>query len=367
MATKKTTFIPGITSSGSLPGIVTQSEQKARETYGMHFYHIDNIVPSNKNKRYPQIDLESLAASIIDVGLLHNLVVTKTDQKDTVRLISGERRYRACCLIRDEYPDDFKRLFPNGMLPCKMMKDLSDVDEEIALIEANAQVRVLDLKSRLDDINRLTELYTMRQEQGGKRIAEQISEALKMSERQVYKYMAIQRLNPILYEAWQNDIITINMASEIAGFGETEQLMLANILKEEGTITDEDVKSARELQVTKQKVEDQLDYTDRKLKTFQDIKENAGSEKEREFAQAKIDTMKQEQDELKATLSQTELKRIRTVKKATKLIDRLSHDLDSLDKMPAKTKDLPEVSAKLEMLKMRMEDVSLRMQEEGRE
>ena len=116
MATKKTTFIPGITSSGSLPGIVTQSEQKARETYGMHFYHIDNIVPSNKNKRYPQIDLESLAASIIDVGLLHNLVVTKTDQKDTVRLISGERRYRACCLIRDEYPDDFKRLFPNGML-----------------------------------------------------------------------------------------------------------------------------------------------------------------------------------------------------------------------------------------------------------
>lgn len=354
--TKKPVFMPGVTSSGVLPGIVNPGEQKANNTYGMHYINIDKIEPSEKNKRYPQIDLESLAVSIKEHGLFHNLVTTKPNKDGVVRLISGERRYHACNIIREKYPEEFETLFPGGLIPCKTVGNISDVDEEIALIEANIQVRTTTLQSKLDDINRLTELYEMREKQDSKRVSAQIAESLKMSERQVYKYMALNNLNPVIRDALEKNLISINIASEIGGFGETEQALLADILQNEGTLKEEDIKAARELQKTKQQVEEKLDYNDRKIKAFQEMKDKSTNTKERELAQSKINEIENEKEELKGSLSTAEMKQMRTIKRSNKVIDKLIHDLESLDNITDQAKELPEVSARLEMLKLKLED-----------
>lgn len=358
--TQRTKFIPGVTSSGKLPGITNLEEQKANGTYNLHFVKIDKIQTNKINTRYEQIDIQSLAISIMTNGLYHNLVTTAPDENGIARLISGERRLRACRLIREEYPDEFKKLFPNEMLPCKVMENLSEVDEEIALIEANAQVRTLTLESRLDDITRLMELYQMRNETG-KRVSKQVADSLKMSERQVYKYISLSKLNPIILKAWTDNIITINMASEIAGFGETEQLMLAEVLQEEHKLTDDDIQAAKELSKKKQEAEERLDYAEKKLKTFEELKEKAASERERDLAQSKINEIQSEQSQIKTSMSRAELKRVRMVTRSNKVIDKLVQSLDKLDELPDASKELPEVSARLELLKLKLEEAAAKL------
>ena len=221
--TTRPKFMPGVTSSGKLPGSTNIDEQRASNAYGMRYINIDKIITNELNERFDQIDIQSLAFSIMENGLFHNFVTTKENENGEVRLISGERRLRACRLIRDEYPDKFKEQFPGALLPCHVRPEMSKVDEEIALIEANAQVRTQTLEKNIKDIQRLLELYEMKNTDGDdERVSKKIADSYRMTERQIYKYIAITKLNPELREAWENKIITINTAAEIAGFGETE-------------------------------------------------------------------------------------------------------------------------------------------------
>lgn len=359
--TTRPKFIPGMTSSGKLPGLANIDEQRANNAYGMRYINIDKIITNELNKRFDQIDIQSLAFSIMENGLYHNLVTTKENENGEFRLLSGERRLRACLLIRDEYPNKFKEQFPGSLLPCQVRPEMSKVDEEIALIEANAQVRTQTLEKNIEDINRLLELYQMKATDDEERVSKKIAESYKMTERQIYKYIAITRLNPDLHEAWKKKIITINMASEIAGFGETEQMMLADILKEEGKLTEEDIQAARKLRKTKETANERLDYTDKKIKAFEALKETASNEKERELAESKINEMQEEQKEIKSSLSSAEMKRVRALTKSNNMIDKIINDLDALDKMPVKSKALPEISARLEILKLKLEEAAKKL------
>jgi hypothetical protein len=354
--------MPGVTSSGKLPGSTNIDEQRASNAYGMRYINIDKIITNELNERFDQIDIQSLAFSIMGNGLFHNFVTTKENENGEVRLISGERRLRACRLIRDEYPDKFKEQFPGALLPCHVRPEMSKVDEEIALIEANAQVRTQTLEKNIKDIQRLLELYEMRNaEDDDERISKKIADSYKMTERQIYKYIAITKLNPELREAWENKIITINTAAEIAGFGETEQMMLAEVLKEEGKLTEDDIQAARELQKTKEAANERLDYTDKKIKAFEQLKEEASNEKERELAESKINEMQEEQKEIMSSLSNAEMKRMRALTRSNNMIDKVINDLNALEKMPEKSRALPEISARLEILKLKLEEAAKKL------
>lgn len=357
--TTKPKFMPGITSSGKLPGLENLETKKAGIAYNFKFYSIDKIQTNELNERFDQIDIQSLAFSIMANGLLHNFVTTGENGNGEVRLISGERRFRACCLIRDEYPEQFKEQFPGGLLPCHVRPSMSKIDEEIALIEANVQARTQSFEKKIDDINRLLSLYEMKGDDG--RASKKIAESYKITERQIYKYIAIAKLNPELHEAWENKIIPINTAAEIAGFGETEQMMLADILKEEGKLTEDDIQAARELQKTKEAANERLDYTDKKIKAFEELKEKASNEKERELAESKIKEMQAEQKEIMSSLSNAEMKRMRALTRSNNMIDKVINDLNALEKMPEKSRALPEISARLEILKLKLEEAAKKL------
>lgn len=357
MSKKAGPFIPGVTTSGVLPGADMLSERNASSKYNLHFIHIDKIVPNEINERYEQIDLQSLSSSIEDQGLLHNLVTTEENEEGFVTLISGERRWRAINILREQNPDRFFELFPGALLPCKISEPLDVLDEEIRLIVANSEVRSLDVKQRLNDVRRLAELYREREKKTGIRVSEQISKALGMSERQIYKYLSLEKLIPELNEAFENDVISITIASEIAGFGETEQLLLAEILKEEGKLTEDDITSAKQLKEEKDKVEKQVEDNEAKLETLKNIQNSAKSEKEKEMTSSQIEKVKKQQDELVSSMSRSQLKQIRLINKTNKTIDRLYQDLEKLETALPKVKDVVEISTRLEMLKLRIEEV----------
>ena len=97
---------------------------------------LEKIIPSKKNQ-YGIRDVEELAESIREVGLLHNLVVRKCQESDRYELISGERRYWALKQLRDSGEIQWE------CAPCKVESGQTDAFAELQLLMANLQAREL--------------------------------------------------------------------------------------------------------------------------------------------------------------------------------------------------------------------------------
>lgn len=360
-------FMPGSTNNGRLPG-VDQLEKLKNEritngqyntAYNFQYIAIDDLYANDMNKRYNQEDIESLANTIILVGLMHNFVTKKKDENGKYCLVSGERRLRACRIIKEKYPEAFEQLFPNGMLPCHVMPPMSEIDEEIALIVANNEVRSLTTEQKIDDLGRLKQLYEMKGETDDVRLTAVLAEQLKLSERTVYRYLSIANLNPIIAQAWRDKVINLSTASTVATFGETEQLMLANIIQEEGTLTDDAINAARELHDKKVQTEKQIEQTEEQIAALEKVKEDVTSEHILKKVDSEIEQAKQKKEKIVAEYSNSsaEMKRLRLIKRSNKLIDNMMENMDKLNNLGDKAKEIPEVSAKLTVLKARMEEI----------
>jgi len=210
MATNKQTFIPGMTSIGAVGTRSTGLGQiQAQKASSISYVLYDSIKPNDLNVRYDQIDLESLSCSIEDQGLYHNLMVTTTDDPNEYRLISGERRWRAIGLLRDRNPERFEELFPGALIPAKV-QTLDSIDEEIALIAANSEVRSIDTAGQLSDIRRLAELYAAKEGNSSKtELVHTIAEQLNKSERHILRYMDLDKLVPELMEAFETKVLNL--------------------------------------------------------------------------------------------------------------------------------------------------------------
>lgn len=82
---------------------------------------------------------QSLKESIIEVGLMHNLVVLD-DGNGGYRLISGEKRWTSINLMT---PEEYRSCFPEGGVLCKVLPhdpNLSKIDEAIMLLSCNVFV-----------------------------------------------------------------------------------------------------------------------------------------------------------------------------------------------------------------------------------
>lgn len=111
---------------------------------GMRLLPLDHIAPSRFNPRreFAQADLEALAADIRQRGLIQNITVRRptgdTAEISALRpaeILSGERRYRACCLLRDRghWPPEQHK--PHGKVMV-MVRDCDDTEARaIALVE----------------------------------------------------------------------------------------------------------------------------------------------------------------------------------------------------------------------------------------
>ena len=121
--------------------------------------HREQIYPNELNKKYMKDvtdeQIYMLYLNIAQNGLWHNLVLDD-DMKGGLRLISGEKRYRAICLMSDE---EYKEKFPNGIAG-KVIKDpdILEGDNELRiLLECN--VLIASGKPDPVQVNDLIEIY----------------------------------------------------------------------------------------------------------------------------------------------------------------------------------------------------------------
>lgn len=211
-----------------------QSKSNIEEGFKIKNIPLDDIVPSPKNN-YGIRDIEELANNIELVGLMHNIVVKKLDDK--YEIISGERRYRAYSKLREEDPDKY------STIPCKVEEESLS---ELKLLFANSQARELTDYEKTYQASRIKELLLELKEQGYKfpgRMREQIADLLKVSPAQVGRMESINKnLSEPLKEKFKKDEINITTAYESSRLDEEKQ---EEVLKkvEEGPVTAQDVKN----------------------------------------------------------------------------------------------------------------------------
>ena len=121
----------------------TGTETDGEETYDFEIRNIPiNNIAISRSNLYGIRDIEELAASIEQLGLLHNLVVKEQDAEGNYELISGERRYLACRLLYESGNEAYKTV------PCKVEPVLPDavinrLERSLQMIHANMTARVL--------------------------------------------------------------------------------------------------------------------------------------------------------------------------------------------------------------------------------
>lgn len=184
---------------------------------------IDLLVPS-ENNFYGIREIEELAESIKEYGLMHNVVVRKRND-GKYEILSGERRFRALREI------DYKKV------PCRIVKDdVTELDAEVMLIQANMQQRELNLQEKMQGIKRLQEIYTEKRKSGEKlqgKTRDLIGKHLGISGVQVGRYQKIDKdLIEPLKDKLNNDDITVTQAHTLSSLTESEQEIISDEIKE---------------------------------------------------------------------------------------------------------------------------------------
>lgn len=202
----------------------------SKQDFNLQNIDIEKIVPSEKNF-YGMRDIEELAEDIKVNGLYHNIVVVSDGEK--YKIISGERRYRALKSL------GYKKV------PCQVRDNLSDIDGEIMLIQANAKTRELTHAEKMKQIEKLEELYTEKRKNGEKlegKTRDIIGKDLGLSGSQVGKYQKINKdLIPELKEMLEQNSLDMAKAASIAALDEPGQICIYELLKENMDLSREEL------------------------------------------------------------------------------------------------------------------------------
>lgn len=249
----KKTFTLGGTEGGNK--LTEQTESiKAENNFNLKMIKVEQLVPNKLNEDFKQVDIEALALSIEDIGLQHNLTVIKQED-GKYRLISGERRFRAIREILQKNPDN---IFKNG-IPCKVIDNITSVEEEIRLIRSNTDVRTLSPVDKRKAILRLIELYKIRKENGEiNSIYTRLAEDLQMTVRQVQKYAATENLIPQMNTLLESGKITLNEAEKYSVLDEDAQMLVYDLYLKQGVASKEEFDEIKRLQEEKKQLKDVL-------------------------------------------------------------------------------------------------------------
>ncbi|WP_207720408.1 ParB/RepB/Spo0J family partition protein [Clostridium gasigenes] len=194
----------------------------AKENFKLLEVDIELLIPSSKNF-YGIREVEDLADSIKENGLMHNLVVRKKDD-GKYEILSGERRYHALKVLK------YKKV------PCQV-KVLSDLEAEILLIQANANQRELTHVEKMQGINRLKEIYDLKRANGDKlpkgKTRDLIGKDIGLSGVQVGRYTKVsEKLIEPLKEKLQGGNITLTQATTLSSLKKEEQGYILNSIKD---------------------------------------------------------------------------------------------------------------------------------------
>ena len=217
-----------------------------KENFDIRFIEISKIVPNPYNEKiYELSGIESLAENIKEYGLNQNLEVNEIEEngEKIYRLIGGHRRFKAIQLLREQgLGENFDKI------PCKVERNLSELEEKIRLLKSNSDTRELTNEEKRKQNEEITKLVKEYAEATGKKInvkkevAKQTGQDIKTVER----YDNINnRLIPQLQEYFDNRKISFSDAYKFAVLDEQMQLAVLELLKSKDKITKEELTAIR--------------------------------------------------------------------------------------------------------------------------
>ena len=194
------------------------------------------IHPTGENF-YSMSELKELAASIEEMGLLHNIVVYE-HTPGGYKIISGERRYRACKMLHDEDGKSF------ATIPCRVDAAVSHDETMLKLIYANATARELSDFEKSSQAKRIKDHLTYLKNAGHKfkgRMREIVAEKLNVSPAQVGRMESINKhLIPEFMAEFQAGNFGMTAAYELSTQKPKDQRTAFEHYKETGVIIKHD-------------------------------------------------------------------------------------------------------------------------------
>ena len=125
-----------------------------------------------------------------------------------------------------------------------MIKGLNEIDEEIHLIKGNSDTRIISEEEKRKQIERLNELYNIKNKHQGTKInaKKEIAKELQVSERTIERYNNINnKLIPELQEFFDNKLITLTEGDKFAKLDEQVQFAILEVLKQQSKISKEEL------------------------------------------------------------------------------------------------------------------------------
>ena len=195
------------------------------------FLKREDIYPNPLNVPYMQEitekEFDTLKASILDLGLMHNLVVI-ADGTGKYRLISGEKRWTA---IHRMSVEEYQEGLPNGV-EAKVLPynpDLSETDEKIMLLTCN----VLTFSNGSPDSKQLRDLIKLYKEKGyeKKDLVEFLNHYLKKNEKTMYKLIAEAHAIDELLALYDENILSRSALQHLGGLTVEDQQKAVHYIK----------------------------------------------------------------------------------------------------------------------------------------
>ena len=161
-----------------------------------------DIIDPNSGNFYAVDDVTDLKESIELIGLKQPLVVLA--QGARYRLIAGHRRYKALTELGRKHA------------PCVVQRDLTETQEQLALILTNATARELSYYEKTEQAKQLKELFIKRREEGAElpgRIRDMVADAMRESATNIARMEAIDKH---LCAEWKQALKAGNLNSSTA-------------------------------------------------------------------------------------------------------------------------------------------------------
>lgn len=362
-------------SKSAVQTLVEKIDAPINTAFNFKYIKRDKIIFHAKND-YPMEEIEKLADSILNFGLIHNLEVFYDLENDQYILDSGERRTRAIDYLVEKYKDypdkdnesyqkylHFVAPFENGY-PCNVKSkyadtDLSEtdsdlleqIDAEIRLIIANEETRSKDTQRTKQHVDRLNELYTKRNQtlkKGEKiNVNNEIAKQLNISDKQVKNYKDIDKLIPELRKKFEENEVSLKDGANYAKLTEEEQRQILTLIengenRQEINRLMDQMKAMRSDISIKENQISELEYTIENQNAIiksindaqKDLKQQLAAEQEKgDPNNEKIRELESSLDNLKNQISAQKKSLKDTVKEKDNMIADLQKKLDAQAKM----------------------------------
>lgn len=283
---------------------------KANSNYIFKFIEPSLLQYSEYNKKYSheEEDINALKKSILVHGLIHNLNVMESEDKEFYYIISGENRMRALLELREEKGEDyFQSLFPAGV-PCKVIPFTDNPLLIKAKINAaNMDQRNVSILKKIEYVNEQYEIYEelAKQDSKYKKTIQEMADSLAITRQTFLMYRKAYDLIPPLKEMLDKNQISLNEASHYGALDTMMQEQVYEYLAAGKPIADEILSHGKKMTAdlkAQKKLEERVQEKEQKVLELKEKLENTSGNYYKERVKKKLDKTENDLEQLQENL-----------------------------------------------------------------